>query len=167
MEYLNQFQNLEKKRYIVEQKLKKFQSVFPHTKEIIRTLNHPVEFETALWCISYFTALQLTPKSRYIVISYEGLSRRGYEELTRLFNFLQIDMPEGATARLKDHSLMTKKDSPLYTSKDPLAKWKDALSDDEIGMILNVVQKFGLDFYGENIEPDYSKLYNYTPSFKV
>ena len=39
-----------------------------------------------------------------------------------------------------------------------LSKWKKYLSEKQIQRILKVVSDFGLDFYTEDIEPDYNNI---------
>lgn len=143
--------------------LSKFETTFPHVRDIIAKLKHPIEYSAAMWCISYYPALLLSPHQRYIVVSYERLVQDGEEESRRLFNFFQLDMPIETLDRLRSYSQMTKKDSPMYKAGNPLAKWKTELSSDEVHMILNVVKRFGLDFYNEDIEPDYDRLYGPCP----
>ena len=138
---------------------RKFESAFPHVRDIIVKLKHPIEYSAALWCMSYYSALSLSPYQRYIVVSYERMIRDGEEELRRLFDFLQLELSGEALCSLRRFSQMTKKDSPIYKVGDPLAKWKNELSANEISMILGVVERFGLDFYKANIEPDYDRLY--------
>ena len=49
-------------------------------------------------------------------------------------------------------------DRELISNADKqLSKWKKALSDKQIERILKIVRDFDLDFYTEDIEPDYDK----------
>ena len=43
-------------------------------------------------------------------------------------------------------------------TKEQSAKWKKFLSDEQIKRILSIVSDFGLDFYTEDIEPDYENI---------
>jgi hypothetical protein len=40
-----------------------------------------------------------------------------------------------------------------------LSKWRESLTEKQIERILSIVSAFGLDFYTEEIEPDYKKIY--------
>lgn len=68
-------------------------------------------------------------------------------------------MHEDAVKRLKVPSASTKERSNVLTGKDPLEGWTENLTQEQIERILRVVSTFGLDFYGEDLEPDYSRLY--------
>jgi hypothetical protein len=46
-------------------------------------------------------------------------------------------------------------------SSRQLPKWKRTLGEDQVHRILAVVDRFGLDFYDEDPEPDYRKLQAY------
>jgi hypothetical protein len=142
---------------------KKFEAAFPFVADILSKLKHPIEYSAALWCISYYSALLLSPHKKFIVVSYESMIRDGENELRRLFNYFELDLPIEALSRLRSYSQMTKNDSPIYQKGDPLAKWKNELTCEEIHMILSIVNQFGLDFYTENSEPDYSRLYGPCP----
>jgi hypothetical protein len=39
-----------------------------------------------------------------------------------------------------------------------LSKWRDRLSDRQIDRILEIANAFGLDFYTDELEPDYERL---------
>jgi hypothetical protein len=45
-----------------------------------------------------------------------------------------------------------------------LSKWKDALSSKQIDRILDIAETYGLDFYSQEIEPDYDRLLKYQSS---
>lgn len=144
-------------------RLKKFEAAFPHVETLRSTWRHPVEYAAALWCMSYMAALLTAPRDRYALVSFERMVRKGEEEIRRLFAFLKCDLPPEALARLRRYSQMTKKDSPMYKGGDPLSKWRDALSAEEVRMILDVVKQFGMDFYTDEVEPDYARLYGPCP----
>jgi len=131
-------------------RLRKVEQAFPHLRDIRKSLRHPIEFETFLWCISYFVALSAEPQERYLLVHFEQLVRNGDEELQRIFSFLQIDMPENSLTRLNRRSQMTKKDSPLYQDGDPLKRWQEKMAKRDIDMVLNIVTKFGLESYIDN-----------------
>jgi hypothetical protein len=52
-------------------------------------------------------------------------------------------------------TLSSEKEVVKDTEKQ-LSKWKKDLSDKQVKNILNIVSLFDLDFYNEDIEPDYS-----------
>ena len=59
--------------------------------------------------------------------------------------------------------LVMERDNELKIVKDSskqLSKWKKYLSKEQIENILGIVSDFGLDFYTEEIEPDYKRIQN-------
>jgi hypothetical protein len=71
-----------------------------------------------------------------------------------------MEMPAEAIKHLRIPSATTKEWSNVRAGKDPLAGWTKNLTKEQIKQILAVTSTFGLDFYGEDLEPDYNRLYS-------
>lgn len=115
------------------------------------------------WCEDYYDALSLPKPHPWILVTYERLVTQGQSEITRIFEALEIEMPEKAIHQLEVPSSMTQKGSSLE-EEIPLATWTSRLSKGQIERILNVVSKYGLDFYSDALEPDYDRLNSFTAS---
>jgi hypothetical protein len=53
--------------------------------------------------------------------------------------------------------------SQVSKGGDPLKGWQRYFSPQQGAKILDVVRGFGLDFYNEDPEPDYERLYSQSP----
>jgi hypothetical protein len=94
-------------------------------------------------------------------VIYEKLIKAGGKEITRLFNEIgEKNIPRSAYKNLKIPSYVTQKnDKKVVSNLDlQLSKWKESLTEKQIERILSIVSAFGLDFYTEEIEPDYDKI---------
>lgn len=144
-------------------RISKFLAAHPEFTEVLDRLTDIVEFRAALWCIEYYAPLSLPQPYPFHLVTYEGLVRDGQRELSRLFDRWGIDLPAEARERLELPSQTTKRRAEVYRSQDPLAKWRKVLSKGQIAKILRVVEGFGLDFYGNDLEPDYDRLHGSSP----
>jgi len=93
----------------------------------------------------------------WLLLTYEKLVTNGEEELQRIFNAIEMEVPESAVMRLRVPSREARKDFPILTGENPLDDWTKNLSKEQIRRILHLVSAFGLDFYGEGLEPDYER----------
>ena len=51
-------------------------------------------------------------------------------------------------------STVTRPDSPLHCGEDPLSNWQTVLDKDQIRKILDIVEKFEIGLYSDNIYPN-------------
>ena len=80
-------------------------------------------------------------------------------EINRIFDQLEIKIPDNINNKITQPSFTTDK-IESFNMLSQLSKWKKVLSNKQIDNILNITNKFGVDFYGNDFEPDYSKIYN-------
>lgn len=136
----------------------KFIPAYPQFYDLLKNLRSREEMLAATWCMEYYVPLSQPKPHPWVLVPYERLVRYGSEELQRIFNALEIEMPEDAIIQLEKPSSTTVKESNVYQRKDPLAGWKEGLSNNQAQRILSIVAEFGLDFYSSELEPDYSRL---------
>lgn len=144
-------------------RIPEFLATHPQFLPVLDRLTDVVEYRAALWCIDYYVPLTSPRPYPFHLVTYEQLVRNGDETLGQLCDVWDIDM--SATARKKLHvaSQTTKKDGGIYAGTDPLAKWQTLLSTNQIDKIFRVVEAFGLDFYTDALEPDYTRLDSQVP----
>jgi len=113
-----------------------------------------------IWALGFkHTAMHPMNNKRWLTISYEGLLCNYSKEINRInqrFNFgldnLAIDFNQPSKS--------THKDSLKYLNKNQqLLSWQKELSNKQIATILKVLEKFEIDIYTANPEPDYTRLY--------
>jgi hypothetical protein len=132
---------------------------YPQFDALCRTLTDPFEVMAARWCLMNYVPLMLQPR-RFHVIAYESLATRGASDLEPLFADWGMTMPGAIEASLGRASATTKagarQSGPRRSS---IEQWKKTLTADQAARILKVVHRFGMDFYTEDPEPDYARLY--------
>jgi hypothetical protein len=154
-----------------------YKDIFPTQKDIldeaskIKNLNSEIynmlkkiktreEILAASWCLDNFIPFfQETPHPWSTVI-YEKLVKDGKKEIIKLFNEIQEQKtPKKAFKVLKKPSMVILREEKKIINKpiEQLSKWKKTLSEKQVENILNIVSNFGLDFYSNNIEPDYTR----------
>lgn len=130
------------------------------------TIKTQEEILAAIWSLDNYVPLSYLsehPNAWYTVV-YEKLITDFDEEIKRIFDYINEEVPEKAHETFKRPSKTTHDKSYLGTPKQ-LLKWKKKLSERQIKNILKVVHWFGLDFYTEAPEPDYDALKNWRPPF--
>jgi hypothetical protein len=133
------------------------QGLLKKLKEI-KTLE---EIIATSWCLDNYVPLSTPKPYPWRVVIYERLIKEGEKEITRLFNEIgEKNIPRSAYKHLKIPSNVTQKnDKKIVSNLDlQLSKWKESLTEKQIERILSIVSAFGLDFYTEEIEPDYDKI---------
>lgn len=121
------------------------------------------EILAASWCLDNFIPLSQENTHPWSTVIYEKLVKDGKKQINQIFNEIQEQkIPKEAFLILKKPSMVIFKEDKKIIKKpmEQLSKWKKTLSDKQIEDILNIVSNFGIDFYTNNIEPDYSKFYS-------
>jgi hypothetical protein len=137
-----------------------FAAAFPELADYMGTLKTQEEARAARYCMHYYPPLSLPKPHPWHLVTYERLVRQGRQELEQIFDALEMEMPAEAIKHLRIPSATTKDWSNVRSGKDPLAGWTKNLTKEQIKQILAVTSTFGLDFYGEELEPDYNRLYS-------
>ena len=139
-------------------RLKKFLAKYPQFADYIESLSDPAEYSAALWSMQTFAPMTLPRPWPFILMTYEELAANPGEELTRLFNAWNLEMPSGVIRSAVRPSGTTDMDSALHAGSDTTLAWRKSLSDQQIAGILRVIRRFGLDFYDESPRPDLERL---------
>lgn len=139
-------------------RLAAFFNRYPQFKDYVASLQDPVEWSAAQWCIHTYAPLKLPQPWPFIVTTYEQATRFPEQEFGRMFRHWQMPMPDDLVERTKRPSGTTDLGSEMRKGKDPDAGWRKALTDTQIAQVLAVVRQFGLDFYTEESQPDAARL---------
>lgn len=155
--YLNSFPT---RQQVLEEALK-IEELDPSLIKKLEKIETPDEILAATWCLDNYVPLSLPKPHPWITVIYEKVKMSGREEIVRLFNEIGVkDMPKSTFQNLDVPSMLTlsnEREMVKRTEKQ-LSKWKEALSQKQIERVLNIVSDFGLDFYSEDIEPDYGNI---------
>ena len=129
--------------------------------ERLNDIKSQEEIIAASWCLDNHIPLSYPKPYPWAVIVYENLMKEGVREINRLFYEIgEKKVRHSAYRHLNIPSMVVQKgESEIVTKADiQLSKWKKSLSEKQIERILSIVTAFGLDFYTEDIEPDYEKI---------
>lgn len=137
-------------------------------KELMRKLdmiNSQIEVLAAIWSMdNYIPLYYLKPKDYYLVV-YEKLISEYEQEVKKYFEFIGENTPQSVYKMFKKPSMLTMEtDKPYVGSSMQLEKWKKEFTDKQITKILKVANWFGLDFYSEEVEPDYGAIKSFIRS---
>ncbi|KYK25323.1 hypothetical protein AYK24_05125 [Thermoplasmatales archaeon SG8-52-4] len=133
-------------------------------QDLINKLNKIGNLEEILaasWCLDNFVPLSYKKPYPWKVIFYEKLIKDGEQQIKNLFKEIgEKHIPRAAYKHLKIPSKVAHKSEHMIVKKADLqlSKWKKSLTEKQIEKILSIVSAFGLDFYTDDIEPDYDNL---------
>jgi hypothetical protein len=131
---------------------------YPHLDAICRHLKDPVEALAARWCLMNYVPLSLNPRP-FHVIAYESLAVHGLRDLLPMLSAWNLSTPSAMQHSLGRASATTKANAMSEgTHQQAIDRWKRVLTPEQIDRILAVVRDFGMDFYTDAAEPDYSRL---------
>lgn len=119
------------------------------------------EILSAIWCLDNYVPMSSKKPFPWNFVIYEKLISEGESAVRELFTKIgEETIPKAAIEKLNIPSMLAPRDELkiVKDSSKQLSKWKKYLSKEQIENILNIVSDFGLDFYTEEIEPDYKKI---------
>jgi hypothetical protein len=136
---------------------------YPQFSEYVASLQDPVEWSAAHWCLHTYAPLMLPQPWPFIVTTYEQATKDPEQAFGRLFERWQLPLPAGLVERTRRPSGTTDLGSQMRKRGDGDAGWRKALTELQVAQVLAVVRRFGLDFYTDDPQPDVARLAGPTP----
>ena len=133
----------------------------PHLASYVRELKTIDEILADRWCADYYVPLKSSKRNSWIEVSYKKLVLSGPEELSRIYNNLNLAGFDEAIDRLTRRSLTTRSWSANhdYTSaKERLTTWKRSIDQQQLNRILSVLEAFGISGYSDEVVPNSEKI---------
>ena len=129
-------------------------SVLPRTR---------VEQLALLWALDHYVPFHYFGSHGYpwTLVPYEALLQDGPDEIERIFEALNSEVPKSAHDHLVEASGSASQDLQVDNTHRQLFKWKRALEPEQVNSIIRIAHAFDLDFYTESVEPDYDLLFQY------
>lgn len=122
-------------------------SRYPHLAEVYSRIESREECLAFDWAIQNYVPFK--EGFNGITIFYEDLVDHPEQELGRIFDFLEMQVPGGVKRKIRRPSKTAYKDSNnLQNGKADLAGWHKKLQPAQIDAILDVVNQVGIDLYG-------------------
>ena len=124
----------------------------------VQQLTRPEQIFAVKWCYHNRTPLVESNQSKYLTVSYEQLVAEGRQELTKLLTALRIPLDQlPAVQRYLKVSSSTAGDWSAKHEQslvlDRLENWRDKLEPEIRRNILNVVERFGIEGFDEQVVP--------------
>ena len=133
----------------------------PELFDMLKKIKTREEILAASWCLDNYVPLSHKKPHPWLFVVYENLVKDGENEISRLFNEIgEQKIPKTAFHNLKKPSMVIIKEEEKLIKNpiEQLSKWKKTLSEKQIESILKIVSEFGLDFYSNELEPDYIRI---------
>ena len=90
----------------------------------------------------------------WITVFYENLLTNPQDDIPHIFNRLNMEFPRNLWDEINIPSAMVQQSSQLQQNNiEQLSKWKNELSEKDINAILDMLKKFEMNIYDDNIFP--------------
>ncbi|MFK7803655.1 MAG: sulfotransferase [Anaerolineae bacterium] len=113
-----------------------------------------VEQQAIVWCIENLVPLHQIAKHNWLLCTYEHMVRDPFNESTKVLKHLDISPTWFTRRALNRASMVSRPDSAINSGSDPLADWQKKLSADDVSKILNVLERFEIDIYSDQLMPN-------------
>lgn len=133
----------------------RFPEQYTKYEPILKNINTKLEYVAARWCLDNIVPLSHSGNNKlWITVYYENLITNPKEEVTYIFNRLNMELPRNIWDKINKPSAMTDRNSPLRQNNiEQLSKWKNELSEKDIDTILAMIKKFEISIYDDSIFP--------------
>jgi len=115
----------------------------PYRKQIQKVKGN-FEKQVFLWCIENYVPLKQFKRSEIHLAFYENLCEAPVLEIDRLFKFLGEQYDHSVFGRLRNASLVTRKDSEKFTGDRLIGSWRKAIPEEEVVRAVEILSMFGL-----------------------
>lgn len=133
-------------------------SMFSRFESTLAAVDSTASRLAAVWCLDTYLALYDPEPFQGIVTTYEGLLTKPEKEISRIFHELGSAVPPDVLPALDERSSSASADLKTTDVEAQLGKWKSKLQSGQIEDVIRIVDGFGLKFYSDKLEPDYSSL---------
>jgi hypothetical protein len=147
------------KSEVINDKIQTYlQNSLPHLVPYIEKWSYEEEWHATAWCFEQH--IPLSAEQRWLTIHYEELILNESTSLQKILKYLSVEAPESLAMELRQPSSSTKGWSadPQEKANLLLSTWKKLLTQDQISRVLAVVERFGIQGYGEDVVPDFEKV---------
>ena len=133
----------------------KFLADYPAFEGLIDRVKTQEQYMAINWAIDNYVPLASTTPQPWQLLVYEKLVSDFDEEVVKIFDEWKMEVPPQVT------SLFNKPSSVTHRSGiSGLSGWKKYLDKKQVRQILDITTAFGLDFYNDDVIPNYDRLYS-------
>jgi hypothetical protein len=131
---------------------------YPHFARCFAQLNELEELLAWEWAQQIYVPLASPLPHQWRLVAYESLVTDGPAELQRIFDYLDMPVPDAAEAHLRTPSSTTTHESSLRLGDRRLDRWREQLTPQQIDNIYKVVHAMGVHFYDGPDLPDFDMI---------
>ena len=111
------------------------------------------ELYMVFWCIENAHLLNQKINKNTLIVFYENLFLNAEAELSKIFNFLDVELNNDVIAAYKKISKTTNADNSLKAD-EPLKKWQKEFDEEELSSFQNILNTFSVNAYNvKNYKP--------------
>lgn len=138
----------------------KYQSFYAPYREVLDSISCVEERLAAEWAMTVLTPIK-NPKNdkKWVTLAYEDVMLNPERSLLKIKDRYQLNWNDNSVSEVIKKQSFTKSSFGSQSTTNRLSSWKNNLTIQQIDTILNFTQKLGINFYSDNIEPDYSIIY--------
>jgi hypothetical protein len=124
------------------------------------TIETRTEAFAATWCVDHFIPFYQHAEHGYpwLITSYEQMLLNGAQEMQRIADILGKNFTARIRESFGEASSSASESLKTQDHARQLSKWKSQLSGTQIESILGICEAFGIDFYTDEVLPNYSRL---------
>jgi len=139
----------------------RFNQIYYSALEKVGKIDSKEKYLALQWALGFkHTAMNPRNNKRWLTISYEGLLNNYSHEIERISNRFSFDL-DNLNIDSSTPSKSTQPTSLKYMEEgQQLSSWKKELTGKQISTIFNVLEKFDIDIYTKEVEPEYERLYS-------
>lgn len=134
---------------------RKFFQAYPWLTSTLDGLTEPEEFFAVQWCMQHYSAINQLAPEQYRACFYETLVTERAQEVLRIFDHWKLAAPQTLEESLNRPS--SKAGATLQVGGlGQITSWKKRVPEAVANRIIGVLQRFNLNFYTVDPEPDYT-----------
>lgn len=126
---------------------------YPQIRSVMEACETPEEQRALDWAVNTLVPLSHGSIERWLTVSYERLLR-GESAFEEVFARCGVAVPAALGERFGAWSHTSRRRDERPEARSTLTEWTKRLSREQVNRILGVTRALGLDFYGEDPEPD-------------
>lgn len=136
-----------------------FPEFYVKYREILDSIKNVEEKLAANWAMTVLTPVKhINNDVKWVTLAYEDLLQNPDEALLKIKKRYNLSWDDNKMRDIVQKQSFTK--SSFNNEKsNKLNSWKNHLTSSQINNILKFIERMGVDFYSENLEPDYSIIY--------
>jgi len=136
-------------------------------RKIMSDVSTPYEKHIISWCITNYVPLRQFDSGQIHIVFYENLCMHPEKELERLFSFLSQPYDERVLAVWEKMSPLAMGHRDSDKSDNPVTKWKNNLSPEQVRQGVKLLEVFGLEkLYSDEPMPLVQNADSFVDSFQ-